>query len=106
VRGGPGKGRWPAVRRARLRAGGAPGDQPFRPTKFFELEGRFPQLVEESPQAAVDCEADVIKVLAEDSAKYDLSSRSAKGHRTQIREALGFRPATGPKRSPDRLARR
>ncbi|MGW0299115.1 DUF4158 domain-containing protein [Streptomyces anthocyanicus] len=27
-------------------------------------------------------------------AKYDLSSRSAKGHRTQIREALGFRPAT------------
>ncbi|MDX3572114.1 hypothetical protein PV648_22935 [Streptomyces sp. ID05-47C] len=31
---------------------------------------------------------------AEDLAKYDLSSRSAKGHRTQIREALGFRPAT------------
>ncbi|MGW7572079.1 Tn3 family transposase [Streptomyces tendae] len=27
-------------------------------------------------------------------AKYDLSSRSARGHRTQIREALGFRPAT------------
>ncbi|WP_208758939.1 DUF4158 domain-containing protein [Microbispora triticiradicis] len=30
----------------------------------------------------------------EDLAKYDLASRSAKGHRTQIREALGFRPAT------------
>ncbi|GAB2806323.1 hypothetical protein GCM10027073_43810 [Streptomyces chlorus] len=27
-------------------------------------------------------------------AKYDLTSRSAKGHRTQIREALGFCPAT------------
>ncbi|MFD7618502.1 hypothetical protein [Streptomyces sp. NPDC059802] len=26
--------------------------------------------------------------------KYDLASRSAKVHRTQIREALGFRPAT------------
>ncbi|MER5201478.1 hypothetical protein ACWD3J_49520 [Streptomyces sp. NPDC002755] len=27
-------------------------------------------------------------------AKYDLSSRSAKSHRKQIRDALGFRPAT------------
>ncbi|MGW2987111.1 DUF4158 domain-containing protein [Streptomyces sp. KCTC 0041BP] len=62
--------------------------------KFFELEGRFPQLVEEFPQAAVDYVADVVKVPAEDMVKYDLSSRSAKGHRTQIREALGFRPAT------------
>ncbi|WP_431998531.1 Tn3 family transposase [Streptomyces fungicidicus] len=62
--------------------------------KFFELEGRFPQFVEEFPQAAVDYVADVVKVPSEDLAKYDLSSRSAKGHRTQIREALGFRPAT------------
>ncbi|MFJ7911392.1 DUF4158 domain-containing protein [Kitasatospora sp. NPDC096204] len=62
--------------------------------KFFELEGRFPQFVEEFPQAAVDYVADVVKVPAEDLAKYDLSSRSAKGHRTQIRETLGFRPAT------------
>ncbi|MGW3661480.1 DUF4158 domain-containing protein [Streptomyces sp. NPDC005151] len=61
---------------------------------FFELEGRFPQLVEEFPQAAVDYVADVVKVPAEALAKYDLSSRSAKGHRTQIREALGFRPVT------------
>jgi hypothetical protein len=62
--------------------------------KFFELEGRFPQFVEEFPQAAVDYVAEVVKVPAEELAKYDLSSRSAKGHRTQIREALGFRPAT------------
>jgi hypothetical protein len=47
--------------------------------KFFELEGRFPQFVEEFPQAAVDYVADVVKVLAEDLAKYDLSSRSANG---------------------------
>ncbi|MGX1117239.1 hypothetical protein RKD37_002602 [Streptomyces ambofaciens] len=62
--------------------------------KFFELEGRFPQFVEELPPTAVDYVAAVVKVPAEDLAKYDLSSRSAKGHRTQIREALGFRPAT------------
>jgi hypothetical protein len=62
--------------------------------KFFELEGRFPQFVEEFPQAAVDHVAGVVKVPAEDLAKYDLSSRSAKGHRTQIRETLGYRPAT------------
>ncbi|MGW4472489.1 DUF4158 domain-containing protein [Nonomuraea sp. NPDC004354] len=62
--------------------------------KFFELEGRFPEFLEEFPQAAVDYVADVVKVPAEELAKYDVSSRSAKGHRTQIREALGFRPAT------------
>ncbi|GGW77774.1 hypothetical protein GCM10010350_73440 [Streptomyces galilaeus] len=38
--------------------------------------------------------ADVVKVSAEDLAKYGLAFRSAKGHRTQIREALGFRTAT------------
>ncbi|MGW7412365.1 hypothetical protein [Streptomyces sp. NPDC054863] len=37
--------------------------------------------------------AEVGKVPVEDLAKYDLSSRSAKGDRTQIREALGFRAA-------------
>lgn len=57
--------------------------------QFFELEGQFPQFVEEFPQAAVDYVADVVKVPAEDLAKYDLSSRSAKGHRTQIREPWG-----------------
>ncbi|MGW4824867.1 DUF4158 domain-containing protein [Streptomyces sp. NPDC004227] len=56
--------------------------------KFFELEGRFPRFVEEFPPTAVDYVAAVVKVPAEDLAKYDLSSRSAKGHRTQIREAL------------------
>ncbi|WP_329046721.1 DUF4158 domain-containing protein [Streptomyces sp. NBC_01422] len=61
--------------------------------KFFELEGRFPQFMEKFPRAAVDYVADVVRVLAEDLAMYDLSSRSAKGHRTQIREALGFRPS-------------
>ncbi|MFJ9033697.1 hypothetical protein ACIRQP_35395 [Streptomyces sp. NPDC102274] len=48
----------------------------FVPTlKFFELEGRLPQFMEEFPQAPVDYVADVVKVPAEDLAKYDLSSR-------------------------------
>ena len=59
--------------------------------RFFELEGRFPQFVEEFPQATVDYVADVVQVPAEDSARYDLSSRSAKGH-----------PPVPPRRRPAR----
>ncbi|WP_052270159.1 Tn3 family transposase [Streptomyces sp. MUSC 125] len=62
--------------------------------KFFESEGRFPDLLEEVPQAAVEYVAGLVKVPAADFAKYDLTSRSAKNHRKQIREALKFRPAT------------
>ncbi|MFD8813783.1 DUF4158 domain-containing protein [Streptomyces sp. NPDC059627] len=61
--------------------------------KFFELEDRFPRLVGELPRAAVDYVTDVVKVPARDLAKYDLSFRSAKGHRTQISEATGSSPA-------------
>jgi hypothetical protein len=43
--------------------------------------------VEEFPQAAVDYVADVVKVLAEDLAKYDLSSRSANHLRERRRSA-------------------
>ncbi|MEU5090381.1 DUF4158 domain-containing protein [Streptomyces sp. NPDC021356] len=62
--------------------------------KFFELEGRFPEFVEEIPQPAVEYVAGLVKVPAAEFAKYDLSSRAVKHHRAQIREALGFRPAT------------
>ncbi|MFF9570430.1 Tn3 family transposase [Streptomyces sp. NPDC014685] len=62
--------------------------------KFFELEGRFPDLLEEIPQAAVEYVAGLVKVPTAEFAKYDLASRSAKNHRKQIREALTFRPAT------------
>jgi TnpA family transposase len=62
--------------------------------KFFEMEGRFPDLLEEVPQAAVEYVAGLVKVSAAEFAKYDLASRSAKNHRKQIREALKFRPAT------------
>nr|WP_199840454.1 DUF4158 domain-containing protein [Streptomyces sp. AS58] len=62
--------------------------------KFFELEGRFPDLLEEVPQSAVEYAAGLVKVSAAEFAKYDLTSRSATNHRKQIREALKFRPAT------------
>ncbi|MFI2370170.1 DUF4158 domain-containing protein [Streptomyces sp. NPDC018833] len=62
--------------------------------KFFELEGRFPDLLEEVPQPAVEYVAGLVKVPAAEFAKYDLTSRSATNHRKQIREALKFRPAT------------
>ncbi|MDP9843186.1 hypothetical protein J2853_002397 [Streptosporangium lutulentum] len=62
--------------------------------KFFELEGRFPEFVEEFPPAAVDYVAGLVKVPAAEFAKYALTGRTAEYHRKQIREALGFRPAT------------
>lgn len=62
--------------------------------KFFELEGRFPDLLEEIPQAAVEYIAGLVKVPAADFAKCSLTGRTAEYHRAQVREALGFRPAT------------
>lgn len=62
--------------------------------KFFELEGRFPDVLEEVPSGAVEYVADLVKVPATDFAKYTLVGRTAEYHRKQIREALGFRPAT------------
>ncbi len=60
--------------------------------KFFEIEARFPEFIEEFPQPAVEYVAGLVKVPAAELAKYDLAG--AKRHRKQIREALGFRPAT------------
>jgi hypothetical protein len=52
--------------------------------KFFELEGRFPDLLEEVPQAAVEYVAGLVKVPAAELTKYDLTSRSATNHRKPI----------------------
>ncbi|GGY47465.1 Tn3 family transposase [Streptomyces tanashiensis] len=60
--------------------------------KFFEIEDRFPEFIEEFPQPAVEYVAGLVKVPPAELAKYDLAG--AKRHRKQIREALGFRPAT------------
>ncbi|GAA2332765.1 DUF4158 domain-containing protein [Streptomyces violaceusniger] len=60
--------------------------------KFFELEGRFPDVLGEVTSAAVEYVADLVKVPATDFATYTLVGRTAEYHRKQIREALGFRP--------------
>ncbi|QES17722.1 Tn3 family transposase [Streptomyces venezuelae] len=60
--------------------------------KFFEMEGRFPEFIEEFPQFAVEYVAGLVKVPAAELATYDLAG--AKRHRKQIRKALQFRPAT------------
>ncbi|WP_373313963.1 DUF4158 domain-containing protein [Kitasatospora xanthocidica] len=44
--------------------------------KFFELEGRFPEVVEETPQQAVEYVAELVKVPAADFVKYSLTGRT------------------------------
>ncbi|MFE3947104.1 DUF4158 domain-containing protein [Streptomyces sp. NPDC059118] len=55
-------------------------------SKFFEIEARFPEFIEEFPQPAVEYVAGLVKVPTAELAKYDLPG--AKRHRKQIREAL------------------
>ena len=62
--------------------------------KYFEIEGEFPRYGEQVPPAAVEFVAELVKVVPAEFAKYSFDSRTAKRHRTQVREALGFRPAT------------
>jgi hypothetical protein len=59
--------------------------------KFFEIEGRFPQYVAEVPEQAVGYLAEQVKVDARLFVKYEFDARTAKYHRAQIRQALGFR---------------
>ncbi len=61
---------------------------------FFELEGRFPRHGGEVPRAAIDYLAGQVKVDPAAFGAYDWSGRSIKGHRAQIRRALGFRECT------------
>lgn len=62
--------------------------------KFFEGEARFPENVGEVPEAAVSYVAQQVKVSAGEWAGYDWAGRAIKRHRTEIREAFGFRVCT------------
>ncbi len=62
--------------------------------KFFELEARFPRHLGELPPAAVAYVGAQTKVDPGVLADYDWSGRTIKYHRSQIRDALGFREAT------------
>ncbi|NGO72358.1 DUF4158 domain-containing protein, partial [Streptomyces boncukensis] len=59
--------------------------------KFFEVEARFPEVPGEVPQAAVAYVAQQVKVPEAEWAAYDWTGRAIKRHRTEIREAFGFR---------------
>ena len=59
--------------------------------KFFEIEARFPRHVGEIPPAAVDFVARQVKVDPAELAGYDVTGRTVKEHRRQIRDHLGFR---------------
>ncbi|MGB8994707.1 MAG: DUF4158 domain-containing protein, partial [Pseudonocardiaceae bacterium] len=62
--------------------------------KFFEIDGRFPEYGAEVPDQAVTYLAEQVRVDPALFAKYEFSSRTAKYHRTQIRQELGFRECT------------
>jgi TnpA family transposase len=62
--------------------------------KMFQLNGRFPQRLEEVPVAAIEAIASQLEMPAAAWRGYDWHSRIAAYHRGQIRDALGFREAT------------
>ncbi|MBT2401949.1 DUF4158 domain-containing protein [Streptomyces sp. ISL-100] len=62
--------------------------------KFFEVEARFPETDGEVPAAAVGYVAQQVKVPSQEWAGYDWQGRAATRHRTEIRDAFGFRANT------------
>ncbi|MET7281140.1 DUF4158 domain-containing protein [Kribbella sp. NPDC005582] len=62
--------------------------------KFFELEARFPERVDELPVAAVSYIAEQVKVDPDELAAYRWQGRTIEYHRAQIRDAFGFREFT------------
>jgi hypothetical protein len=59
--------------------------------KFYEIEGRFPAYPEEVPPDVVRYLGSLVKVDPALFAKYSLSGRSIKYHRSQIRKVYGTR---------------
>jgi TnpA family transposase len=62
--------------------------------KYFRAEGRFPQAKADLPPAAIVHVAQQLDLPPEHYLQYDWDGRTIKYHRTQIRDALGFREAT------------
>jgi len=59
--------------------------------KFVLWRGRFPRALRELPDDAVGHLARQVRVPAGELAAFDLASRTAKRHRTEIRAYTGFR---------------
>ncbi len=62
--------------------------------RFYAERGCFPRGRSEIPDAAVDYVARQVGVEPTEIAFYEWAGRSSKFHRTQIRQALGFRECT------------
>ncbi len=62
--------------------------------KAFQCDARFPEHKGEVPGAVVACLAEQVGVPTNAWLAYDWRGRASEYHRAQIREALGFRPAT------------
>lgn len=62
--------------------------------RFYTVRGRFPHGRSEIPDSAVEYVARQVGVEATEIAFYEWTGRTSKFHRTQIRQALGFRECT------------
>lgn len=62
--------------------------------KFFMLAGRFPLNKSEIPRIALEHLANQLDINPESISDYKFSGRSYERDRSQIREIVGFRPAT------------
>jgi Domain of unknown function (DUF4158) len=62
--------------------------------KYCQWEGRFPEHWQEVPRSLVQHIAATLALPADELNTYDLAGRTARYHKEQIREYLGFRPGT------------
>jgi hypothetical protein len=62
--------------------------------KFFEIEACFPRAADDFPAAAVGYVAEQVNIAPAAFAAYSWSGRSITYHRSQIRDAFGFREFT------------
>ena len=62
--------------------------------KYCQWEGRFPEHWQEVPRCLVQHIAATLDLPVDHLRAYDLAGRTARYHKEQIREWLGFRPGT------------
>ena len=62
--------------------------------KFFEHEGRFPEATAELPSSMITYIARQLDLPEQIIHQYDWNGRRVKEHRANIREWMGFHPAT------------
>ena len=62
--------------------------------KYFQWEGRFPSHPQDVPIAVVRHIAHTLNVSVDRYLQYDFEGRTARYHKDQIRQWIGFRPGT------------